>query len=153
MAGIRIRLDLFRSSDHAGAVWVFRTDFAAFADPPVLGAKPSSDRRQAVLGYGGDQRPAGFWLTQNRPLPSARLAQRAGAKTLLELFLIDTDGTGYAGDAIGGNLALPDPEVNRIGGNAVPISDFAYLGIFWKHRHDLVVSSNRAGTVRGQELK
>src|ERR1700728_828368 len=62
MVEARGRQDLFRSSDHVPAEWVLRMDAAAFAGPPVLGTRSTSDGREAVLTYRGDLGLASFWL-------------------------------------------------------------------------------------------
>jgi len=104
--------------DHLWVERVIGLYAAAFAGPPMLGARPSPDRGETVLGYRRDQRRAGGWLSR-RPLSSARLAQRARAKALLELFLINTDSTCDPDYTVGWDLALPDPEVNRIRGYGI----------------------------------
>jgi hypothetical protein len=45
----------------------------------------------------------------------------------LELFLVHADGTGDADNAIGGDLALSDPEVDRVDGDPVFFGYFANL--------------------------
>ena len=85
---------------------------------------------------------------------AARLRARGcPTQALLKLLLINADGTGDADHAVCWNLALPDPEVNRISEtlNLSAISlTFANLVVI---DTTLVLSSERVCTVRGQVAK
>jgi len=153
MVEARVRQDLFRGSDHVPAERVVRMDAAAFARPSVLGTRSTSDGREAVLTYRGGLGLAGLWLRQTKALPPTWLAQCSGVEAPLKLLLVYSYGAGNADNTVGWNLTLPNPKVNRISGDTEPIGNFAYFGVFLRHRHDLVLSSNYAMTVRGQEEK
>jgi hypothetical protein len=108
--------------------------------PPVLGARSSPNvvKLSSAMAVTSGLPDSGSAI---RPLPSARLAQCARTKPQFELLLIHADGPGNAGDAIGRDLSLPDPEVHRIHGYPESIGNFADLCISRHHRHDLVFSS------------
>jgi hypothetical protein len=93
----------------------------------VLNVGPLSNRCEVVLGHRGGARFAVPRIIRSRLLPPSRLAQRTRAKALLKLFLIHTDGAGNPDYTVSWNLALPDPEINRIGRNPESVGDFTYL--------------------------
>src|ERR1041385_1585745 len=86
-------------------------------------------------------------------LPSARLAQCTRAKAVLKLLLINPDGAGDTNNAVGWDLALPNPEINSIGGNSESLGNLAYFSKLRRHRHDLVFSSKPTWAVRSQEVR
>jgi hypothetical protein len=146
------RSGLLRRRDHLRAEWMLRPHVAGFAGPPVLGRRPDSHRWEVVLGHRGDPRAARLSYIRQWPFPSSRLAQCARPQALFKLLLIHADCSGDTDHAFGWDLALSDPEINRIHGNPESVGNFAHFCKSGRHRHYLVFSSKPTCTVKGQEL-
>jgi hypothetical protein len=131
---------------------VFGLYASGFVGPPVPTAETFAGRRGTVFSYRGSLLFAARRLIRSAPLPPSRVAQPASAKALLELLLIYPHGSGDADYAIRRYLALPNPEVDRIGGDPESIGNFAYFCKSGRHRHCLVISSNHGCIERPSSL-